>query len=157
VEQSRKHAVQFVAIRPAEETILAVVTQAATAPRPGQARKRALLVEANTSSLRLCRDILERSGFRIETAGSGIAALTSAREQQPDLIVMDLQLPDVPGREFVGWLRDVPNLRSTPIIIFAGATGDTTNLAHLGANALLHKPVSAPMIHRAIREAMKSD
>jgi CheY-like chemotaxis protein len=105
----------------------------------------------------LCRDILERSGFAIEVAGSGIAALTSARERHPDLIVMDLQLPDVPGREFIGWLRDVAVLRSTPIVVFAGATGETTDLAHLGPNALLRKPVSALVIHRAIREALKSE
>jgi len=157
VEQSRKHAAQFSHSRPAEETVPSVVMPPATAARTKRTRKRALIVEANTSSLRLCRDILKGSGFQIETTGSGIAALTSARQQQPDLIMMDLQLPDVPGREFIGWIRDVPQLRSTPIIIFAGATGETAELAHLGPNELLRKPVSALGIHRAIREALKSD
>ena len=120
-------------------------------------RKRVLIVEATPSSLRLCRDILQRAGFSIEISHSGIAAITSAREQRPDLIVMDLQLPDVPGRELIGWLRDVPALKTTPVIILAGATGSGTDLAQLGPNTLLRKPYSAMMIHRAILDSLKSN
>ena len=117
-------------------------------------RKRALLVEATPSSLRLVREILDRSGFLIHSAGSGIAGLTTAREHRPDLIIMDLQLPDVPGRELIGWVRDVPALRNTPVIVLAGASGDSTELNQLGPNTLLRRPVSAMMIHRAVREAL---
>ena len=134
-----------------------VATEGSRQPaRPAkQIRKHALLVEATTSSLRLCREILERSGFETETAKSGIAALTFAREHNPDVIVMDLQLPDVPGREFISWVRDIPVLRSTPVIVLAGASGETADLAKLGPNTLLRRPASALVIHRAIREAVK--
>ena len=120
-----------------------------------QRRKRALVVEATASSLRLCRDILQGSGFIIECTHSGIEALTSARDDYPDLVVMDLQLPDVPGCEFIAWIRSIAALRSTPIIVLAGSTGDHPELAKLGPNTLLRRPVSALAIHRAIREALK--
>jgi CheY-like chemotaxis protein len=154
VEQSRRQPAQFAEIDPAQGIVAA---RSVSAPAPKRTRKRALVVEASASSLKLCRDILERSGFAVEIAGSGIAALTSAREKQPDLIVMDLQLPDVPGREFIGWLRGIPVLRSTPIIVLAGAAAETAELAQFGPNSLLRKPASALVIHRTIQEATKSD
>jgi two-component system cell cycle response regulator DivK len=155
MEQSRRQSPQFV-ISGTAGFPLPSPTEVDGPVTGERQRKHALVVEATTSSLRLCRDILERSGFDIETSGSGIAALTAARERQPDLIVMDLQLPDVPGREFIGWLRDIPVLRATPIVILAGGAGETAALAHLGPNTLLRKPASALMIHRAVREAMKT-
>ena len=128
-------------------------------PQPANsgANRRALVVEGTASSLRLCRHILKGSGFDVETASSGIAALTSARNHHPDLIMMDTQLRDVPGYEFINWLRATPALQMTPIIMLGGnpATIDIES-TKLGAIAILQKPASALIIHRAIREAMKA-
>src|SRR5476651_252349 len=66
-----------------------------------QSRRRALVVEAEPTTLRLCRDALESSGFVVDAVDSGIAAVVAAREALPDVIVMDLQLRDVPGREAI--------------------------------------------------------
>ena len=156
MEQIRKQSAQF-APPVMDSRVAAPSSRTRSTTALKRTRKRALIVEAAPSSLRLCREILKCSGFVIELAGTGIAALTSARENRPDLIVMDLQRPDVPGREFIGWLRDVPALRSTPIIILAGAAGDSAELAELGSNAFLRRPASALMINRAIREVMKSN
>jgi CheY-like chemotaxis protein len=117
--------------------------------------RRALIVEPDPASLRLCRDILERSGFVVDVASSGIAALISARDRPPDLILMDLQLPDVPGREAIGWLRGNPVLRSTPIIVLTSGAADDAEAAASEPIATLRKPISAAMTLRAIREVLR--
>jgi two-component system cell cycle response regulator DivK len=117
-------------------------------------KRRVLIVEPDLASLRLCRDVLERSDFAVETASSGIAALISARDNKPDLILMDLQLPDVPGREAIVWLRSNPALRSIPIIVLTTASADDADLAATRPSVSLRKPISAAAIQRAVREVL---
>jgi len=122
-----------------------------------QSRRRALVVEAEPTTLRLCRDALESSGFVVDAVDSGIAAVVAAREALPDLIVMDLQLRDVPGREAISWLRSNPALRSTPIIVLTTNAEDDAGLAATRPGASLRKPVSPGTIQRTIREVLKLD
>jgi DNA-binding response OmpR family regulator len=79
--------------------------------------RRALVVGADSATLQRCRDALESSGFAADAVDSGIAAVVAARESPPDLVLVDVQLHDVPGREAIGWLRSNPALQLTPIII----------------------------------------
>src|SRR5471030_695468 len=117
-----------------------------------QSRRRALVVEAEPITLRLCRDVPESSGFVVDAVDSGIAAVVAAREALPDLIVMDLQLRDVPGREAISWLRSNPALRSTPIIVLTTNAEDDAGLTATRPGASLRKPVSPGTIQRTIRE-----
>jgi two-component system, chemotaxis family, chemotaxis protein CheY len=122
---------------------------------PERSGRRALVVEADPGTLRLCRDALESSGFVVDAVDSGIAAVVVARKRFPDLIFMDLQLRDVPGREAIGWLRSNPALRSTPIIILTTNAEDDSVLAATRPGASLRKPVSPAAIRRAIRELLR--
>src|SRR5262245_58320872 len=115
---------------------------------------RALLVEGDPSTERLCREVLESSGYVVDAVDSGIAAVVAAREVLPDLILIDLQLRDVPGREAIRWFRSNPALRSTPIIALTMTVEDHADLALIRPGASLRKPLSAAMIRRAIREAV---
>jgi CheY-like chemotaxis protein len=128
------------------------IVQPITAALP---KRRALVVEADPAMLRCCRDILERSGFVVDAATSGIAAVVSARDRQPDLILMNLQLPDVPAREAVGWLRSNPALQSTPIIVLKATAADDADFAAAGPIAFLRKPISTLTIQSAIRQFLK--
>ena len=83
----------------AKQTTEAVGAESpSTTISPNQSR-RALVVEAEPATVRLCRYILESSGFVVDAVGSGIAAVVAAREKLPNVILIDLQLQDVPGRE----------------------------------------------------------
>jgi CheY-like chemotaxis protein len=124
------------------------------APRP-QSGRRALVVETDPVTLRLCRDVLESSGFVVDAVDSGIAAVVAAREELPDLILMDLQLRDVPGGEAIGWLRSNPALRSTPIIVLTANVGDDADLVAALPGASMRKPLSPAAIRRTIREVLK--
>jgi CheY-like chemotaxis protein len=120
-----------------------------------QSAQRALVVEADPVTLRLCRDVLESSGFVVDAVDSGIAAVVAAREGRPDLILMDLQLRDVPGGEAIGWLRSNPALRSTPIIVLTANPGDEAELVAAQPGASLRKPLSPAAIRRTIRDVFK--
>jgi CheY-like chemotaxis protein len=116
--------------------------------------RRALVVEADLVTLRLCRDVLESSGFAVDTVDSGIAAVVAAREGLPDLILMNWQLRDVPGGEAIGWLRSNPALRSTPIIVLTGNAGDDADVEAARPVASLRKPLSPAAIRRTIHEVL---
>lgn len=131
--------------RPAAEDTAAVLPS--PAPPSKQACRRALVVGADQSTLRLCRDVLESAGFVVDDVESGIGAVVATREELPDLILMDLQLRDVPGREAIGWLRSNPALRSTPIVVL------TTN-ADATADLALRKPISRATVQRMIHEVL---
>lgn len=126
-----------------------------TEPRQRPAR-RALIVETDPVTLRLCRDVLENWGFVVDAVDSGIAAVVAARQGQPDLIVMDLQLRDVPGGEAIGWLRSNPALRATPIIVITATAADKADLAVAWPGASLRKPLSSAAIRRTLREVLDS-
>jgi CheY-like chemotaxis protein len=120
-----------------------------------RSKRRALVVEADPVTLRLCREVLESSGFLVDAADSGIAAVVAAREGHPDLILVDLQLRDVPGGEAIGWLRSNPALRSTPIIVLTANAADDADLIAVRPASSLRKPLSPAAIRRAIRQLFK--
>ena len=122
-------------------------------PTTGTTSRRALVVAADMATHRLCRAALETSGLAVDGVDSGMAALMSAREVLPDLIVIDQQLRDVSGQEAIGWLRSNPTLRATPIIALTTGADDATGLA-IAPGAALRKPLSPVAIRRAIRAAL---
>lgn len=79
----------------------AVDTEAASRKSSGRSGRCVLIVQADPTAQQLCRQALERAGFLVDAVDSGVAAVMAARENKPDLILMDLQLRDVAGREAI--------------------------------------------------------
>ncbi len=98
---------------------------------------------------------MEDLGFEIDAVDSGIGAVIAARERHPDVILMDLQLRDVPAREAVEWLRSNPGLQSTPIIILTGKSDEQLDASAIQPGALLRKPASPMTIRRAINSVLE--
>ena len=92
----------------------------------------------------------------VEMVDSGIGAVIAVRERAATLILMDLQLRDVPGREAMGWLRSNRNTQATPIVILAGADDEERLLHAPHPGAILRKPLSSEGIRRAIRDVLES-
>ena len=114
---------------------------------PGPAarrRRRVLIVEDHPLNAKLLRDLLEANGYETLETGDGLEALTLAREGRPDLILMDLQLPDVSGLEVTRWLRREPGTETTPIIAITAFAmlGDEKKALDSGCDAYLAKPIS---------------
>lgn len=106
--------------------------------------KKILVVEDNELNMRLFRDLLTAQGHEVLGTDDGMEALTIAREQKPDLIVMDIQLPEVSGLDVTKWLKEDDNLRSIPVIAVTAFAmkGDEEKIREGGCEAYIAKPIS---------------
>jgi DNA-binding response OmpR family regulator len=107
-------------------------------------KKKILIVEDNTELLELLRSYLRLSGFTIITATNGLEALKKVSSGAPDLIVLDLVLPEVDGFAVCEILKKDPATATTPIILLTGLTSEFTRYAGLesGANEYVTKPAN---------------
>jgi two-component system cell cycle response regulator DivK len=103
-----------------------------------------LHVEDNELNRKIIRDLLKRTAYRLIEAADGEAAVAVAREQRPDLILMDVQLPKISGFEATRRLRAEPATAGIPIIAITSfaLSGDEQKAKEAGASAYLAKPYS---------------
>ncbi len=103
-----------------------------------------LVVEDNELNLKLFCDLLRAHGYDAEPVRDGREALERARAFQPDLVIMDIQMPHVSGLELIEQMKGDEALRRTPIMAvtaYAGL-GDEERIRAAGANAYVSKPIS---------------
>ena len=113
-----------------------------TIPQP--APKTVLIVEDNELNMKLFNDLLEAHGYFTLQTKDGVEALRMARTHRPDLILMDIQLPEVSGLEVTKWLKEDDDLRSIPIIAVTAFAmkGDEQKIRDGGCEAYIAKPIS---------------
>jgi len=118
--------------------------------------RRVLVVDSDPETRELCRRVLQEQGFVPEVCDSGVAALSAARQNPPALILLDLQLHDVEGLQFIAWLRSDPTLVSIPVIAISATAEDAARLPAKKLGTLLRKPLSAAMIARSVRQSIQA-
>jgi len=106
--------------------------------------KTVLIVEDNELNMKLFNDLLEAHGYRVLQTREGLSALEIAREHKPDLILMDIQLPEVSGIEVTKWLKEDDDLRSIPVVAVTAFAmkGDEQKIRDGGCEAYISKPIS---------------
>ena len=106
--------------------------------------KTVLVVEDNELNMKLFHDLLEANGYNIVQTRNGLEAIDLAREHRPDLILMDIQLPEVSGLEVTKWIKEDDELRSIPIIAVTAFAmkGDEEKIREGGCEAYIAKPIS---------------
>ena len=106
--------------------------------------KTVLIVEDNELNMKLFHDLLEAQGYQTLQTREGLQALALAREHRPDLILMDIQLPEISGLEVTKWLKEDDELRSIPVIAVTAFAmkGDEERILEGGCEAYLSKPIS---------------
>jgi two-component system cell cycle response regulator DivK len=111
-----------------------------------------LIVEDHELHIKLLRDILNFYGYATLTAASGGAAVDIARQRRPDLILLDIRLPDIEGTEIAGRLKADPDTRMTPIIAVTAFAmpGDRERCIDSGCDDYITKPVSIGGIMRLV-------
>ena len=116
--------------------------------------KRVLVVDDEARLVNLVRGYLEQDGYEVATAGNGREALLVSREFGPDLIVLDLMMPEVDGWEF---LRLVRRERNTPIIVLTARVEESDRIAGLemGADDYLTKPFSPRELVARVRAVLR--
>ena len=114
--------------------------------RPGVHRggKTVLIVEDNELNMKLFHDLLDAHGYATLQTRNGMDALELARAHRPDLILMDIQLPEVSGLEVTKWLKEDDELRDIPVVAVTAFAmkGDEERIRQGGCEAYLSKPIS---------------
>jgi two-component system cell cycle response regulator DivK len=106
--------------------------------------KTVLIVEDNELNMKLFHDLLEAHGYNIIGTRDGMEALRIARDSRPDLILMDIQLPEVSGLEVTKWIKEDDRLKSIPVIAVTAFAmkGDEEKIREGGCEAYIAKPIS---------------
>ena len=111
-----------------------------------------LIVEDNDLNMKLFNDLLEAHGYWTLQTKDGVEALRMARQHRPDLILMDIQLPEVSGLEVTKWLKEDDDLRTIPVIAVTAFAmkGDEQKIRDGGCEAYIAKPISVASFMRTV-------
>ncbi|HET6656286.1 MAG TPA: response regulator [Gaiellaceae bacterium] len=114
---------------------------------------RVLVVEDNEKNMKLFRDVLLAAGYRTLEATTGEEAVTIAAEHSPDLVLMDIQLPDIDGIEALGRLRDDSRTAAVPVLALTAQAmeGDRERFLAAGFDGYLSKPVNVVDLVAAVK------
>jgi two-component system, cell cycle response regulator DivK len=117
-----------------------------------------LIVEDNELNMKLFHDLLEAHGYKTLQTRNGIDAIALARKHRPDLIVMDIQLPEVSGLDVTKWLKEDDSLRHIPIVAVTAFAmkGDEERIREGGCEAYVSKPISVSRFLETIRQFIPS-
>lgn len=115
--------------------------------------KTILIVEDNELNMKLFNDLLEANGYSTVQTRNGVEAVALARQHQPDLILMDIQLPEISGLDVTKWLKDDPELKSIPVVAITAFAmkGDEERIREGGCEAYLSKPISVAKFLETVR------
>ncbi|HEX9769890.1 MAG TPA: response regulator [Kiloniellales bacterium] len=106
--------------------------------------KTVLVIEDNDQSRMLFRELLKARGYSVLEASTGMEGWRLAREQRPEIILMDIQLPDVSGLEVTQWLKSDETLRTIPVVAVTILSTDSDRKSFLskGCDGHISKPIS---------------
>lgn len=119
--------------------------------------KTVLVVEDNELNMKLFHDLLEAHGYNILQTKDGMEALRMAREHRPDLILMDIQLPEVSGLEVTKWIKEDENLKAIPVIAVTAFAmkGDEEKIREGGCEAYIAKPISVTSFLQTVQRYLR--
>ena len=120
------------------------MSSAAAADKEQAMAKTVLIVEDNELNMKLFHDLLEAHGYATLQTRDGMEALKIARQEKPDLILMDIQLPEVSGLEVTKWIKEDDDLRRIPVIAVTAFAmkGDEEKIREGGCEDYIAKPIS---------------
>jgi DNA-binding response OmpR family regulator len=120
------------------------------------AGKKILIVEDDNLQLTALARRLKSAGFEIVAARDGLTAISTARKEQPDVVVLDLGIPAGDGFVVLQRLQMLLNTGSIPVIVLSSRTpvGNKDAALKAGAIAYLHKPVDIPVLLKTINDAL---
>ena len=118
--------------------------------------KTVLIVEDNELNMKLFHDLLDAQGYQTLQTREGLQALALAREHHPDLILMDIQLPEISGLEVTKWLKEDDELAGIPVVAVTAFAmkGDEERIREGGCEAYISKPTSVSHFLDTIKRLM---
>ncbi len=123
-----------------------------------RAGRKVLIVEDNELNMKLFNDLLEAHGYTTFQTKDGLEALSIARQHRPDLILMDIQLPEVSGLEITKRLKADEELRSIPVVAVTAFAmkGDEEKIRQGGCEGYIAKPISIAGFMRVVEHHLPS-
>ena len=117
-------------------------------------RKKVLIVEDNDLNMKLFNDLLVAHGYGTLQTRDGIEALALARQHRPDLILMDIQLPEISGLQVTQWIKKDDDLRMIPVIAVTAFAmkGDEEKIRDGGCEAYIAKPISVASFLKTVEQ-----
>jgi two-component system cell cycle response regulator DivK len=121
--------------------------------------KTVLIVEDNELNMKLFHDLLDAHGYGTLQTRNGMEAMRLARQHRPQLILMDIQLPEVSGLEVTKWLKDDDELREIPVVAVTAFAmkGDEERIREGGCEAYLSKPISVGKFIETVRHFLGTE
>lgn len=116
--------------------------------------KKVLIVEDNELNMKLFADLLEAHGYETLQTREGLKAISLARTFHPDLILMDIQLPEVSGLEVTKWIKDDKSLADIPVVAVTAFAmkGDEKRIRDGGCEAYIAKPITVSSFLETVRK-----
>ena len=116
-----------------------------------------LIVDDNEKNTKLARDVLRFAGFRTIEAGSGGAGFSLAVEQLPDVILMDIRLPDMEGTVVLRNLKEEPRTAQIPVVALTSSAmkGDRESFLEAGFDGYMEKPISVKAFPDQVRSYLE--
>jgi len=126
------------------------------APTPSDERPLAMVVDDSITVRRVMERFLERNGLRVVTAKDGIDAISVLQEAKPDIILLDIEMPNMDGYEFATHVRNDGRVSDVPIIMITSRVGDKhrARAIEIGVNDYLGKPYQDSQLLEAIRRLL---
>lgn len=118
-----------------------------------------LIVEDNELNMKLFNDLLEAHGYETVTTRDGTKALQMAIDEMPDLILMDIQLPEISGFDVTRQIKSNDDLKNIPIIAVTAFAmkGDEDKIRECGCNGYISKPISIATFIETIQNHLKTE
>ena len=116
--------------------------------------KRILVIEDTEDNRQIIRDLLSSVGYELIEAVDGVEGVALAQKEHPDLILMDIQLPEIDGYEATRRIRDIPELAKVPIIAVTSyaLSGDEAKTREAGCDGYVAKPFSPRDLLAKVRQ-----
>jgi len=112
--------------------------------------KTILIIDDNDHNRLLVKMILEKKGYTVLEAESGRAGISIAREKKPDLIILDIMMPELDGWEVIQILRQSSETNSIPVVVFTALD----NLENIDADGVLQKPLDINQLFKTVTEVI---
>jgi two-component system cell cycle response regulator DivK len=121
--------------------------------------RRILYIEDNPENRLLMRRVLMAEGYVVEEASDGNSGLRKAAESPPDLILMDINLPEIDGYEVTARLKQLPNMAGVPIIAVTANVmkGDREKTLAAGCDGYIQKPIDIDLLPSQLESFLKKD
>ena len=120
-------------------------------------KPRVLIVEDNVDNFELVRFLLERAGYEVLSAANGLEGLDAAKRERPDLILMDLSMPEMDGWNATSHLKADEETRSIPVLALTAHTlpGDRKRAIDAGCDGYISKPINVASFDKLVATLLR--